>query len=316
MGYNDQIDPELRKTARTVPFGKQIVRMGNIYQAAAWKLAKVPSDVSAKTVETEGYQHLKLKTDIFMPAGASGPMPALIYVHGGAFCYKGAVYHKNLACIYAAKAKCKVFVPDYHLAPKYPYPAALEDVRSLYRYVADHAEELGIDPDRIGLAGDSAGATIAALISNQYERDGLAKPCLQMLVYPMTDNDMQTESMKKYTDTPFWNSQNHMQIWPLYFGDEDAGNFENGILKDDVKTEALPMYSILPSSIPDTYIETTEFDCLHDEGILYTQRLREAGANVEINETKGTFHGYDMALDAQIVKDAVKKRLSFLKRHF
>ena len=316
MDYKDKVDPELRKYARVMPFNSKIVRLGNYYQAAAYKLAKTPGDISVKTIETEGHQHLKLKTDIFTPAGMSGPMPALIYAHGGAFCYKAATYQKHLACIYAAKAKCKVFFPDYHLAPKYPYPAAQEDVRSLYRYVADHAEELGIDAGRIGLAGDSAGAAIAALICNRYERDGLVKPCLQMLIYPLTDNDMQTESMKQYTDTPFWNSQNHEKMWPMYFGDHECGGFENGALKDEVRAKALPMHSILPADIPDTYVETAEFDCLHDEGILYTHRLREAGANVELNDTKGTFHGYDMALDTKIVTDAVKKRLSFLRRNF
>ena len=169
MDYKDQIDPELRDTARQVPFNRRIIRVGNLYQSAVLKLMKIPGDVAAKTIEIEGYQDKKYKTEIFTPADAKGPMPALIYVHGGAFCYKAAAYHKNLACIYAAKAKCKVFFPDYHLAPEYPYPAGLEDVRSLYRYVSERAEELGIRKDMIGLAGDSAGATIAALICNEYE---------------------------------------------------------------------------------------------------------------------------------------------------
>ena len=219
MDYKDQIDPELRDTARQVPFNRRIIRVGNLYQSAVLKLMKIPGDVAAKTIEIEGYQDKKYKTEIFTPADAKGPMPALIYVHGGAFCYKAAAYHKNLACIYAAKAKCKVFFPDYHLAPEYPYPAGLEDVRSLYRYVSERAEELGIRKDMIGLAGDSAGATIAALICNEYEKENLIKPCLQMLVYPLTDADMETRSMKEYTDTPFWNSSNQRQMWEFYFGD-------------------------------------------------------------------------------------------------
>ena len=316
MDYQDLIDPELQKTARVMPFNRRIVAVGNVYQAAAWKLAKIPAGITVKAIETAGYQRLKLKTEIFMPADPEGPMPALIYVHGGAFCYKAATYHKQLACIYAAKAKCKVFFPDIHLAPRYPYPAALEDVRSLYRYVADHAEELGIDAGRIGLAGDSAGATIAAMICSEYERDQLIKPCLQMLVYPMTDTDMETPSMKEYTDTPYWNSTNHRKIWDLCFEDQYKEALENGSLGEDVKKEMLPMHSVPPSGIPDTYIETAEFDCLHDEGIRYGYKLEDAGTKVEYNDTKGTFHGYDMALGTQIVTDSIKKRLSFLRRHF
>ena len=316
MNYKEQVDPELKKMAKPVPFNRRIVAMGNVYQAAALKLVKIPKDILVSTIETEGYQGQRFKTEIFTPAGVEGPMPALICVHGGAFCYKAAVYHKKLACIYASKAKCKVFFPDYHLAPKYPYPAALYDVRSLFKYVEDHAAELGIDKDRIGVAGDSAGATVAAVICNEYGKDSAVKPCLQMLVYPMTDADMETESMKKYTDTPFWNSANHRKMWEISFGEQYSEAIKNRITKGNDKIEMLPMYSIPAAGIPDTYIETAEFDCLHDEGILYAHRLEEAGADVEINDTKGTFHGYDMALDTQIVTDAVKKRLSFLKRHF
>ena len=94
----------------------------------------------------------------------------------------------------------------------------MEDVRSLYKYAADHAEELGIDADRIGLAGDSAGGTIAALVCNGYEKEKLIKPCLQMLVYPLTDADMGTQSMRKYTDTPFWDSTYMSLMWDIYFG--------------------------------------------------------------------------------------------------
>ena len=319
MDYQDLIDPELQKTARVMPFNRRIVAVGNVYQAAAWKLAKIPAGITVKAIETAGYQRLKLKTEIFMPADPEGPMPALIYVHGGAFCYKAATYHKQLACIYAAKAKCKVFFPDIHLAPRYPYPAALEDVRSLYRYVTEHAEELGVDPDRIGLAGDSSGAAIAALVCNSSGKDGLPEPCLQMLIYPLTDADMETPSMRGYTEAPNWGSGNMPLVWKLYFGDENPEAFEDaegGVLNEEFKKEALPMHSSLPAVIPDTYIETTEIDCLHDEGILYGRRLEEAGANVEINDTKGTFHGYDTALDTRIVINAVKKRISFLRRHF
>ena len=76
------------------------------------------------------------------------------------------------------------------------------------------------------------------------------------------------------------------------------------------------MDSVLPKIIPDTYIETAEFDCLHDEGILYGKKLRRAGANVEINETKGTIHGYDVALNTQTVIKNIEKRILFLRKGF
>ncbi len=96
------------------------------------------------------------------------------------------------------EANCRVCFPDYHLTPKYPYPAAYEDVLALYRWIMENADELGIDTEKMGVAGDSAGASIAALICNNYNSEELKQPCLQMLVYPLTDIEMQTDSMKKF----------------------------------------------------------------------------------------------------------------------
>ena len=253
-------------------------------------------------IVTEGTQKLSVKTTVFSMADAQADAPALIYVHGGAFAYKAAAYQKKLAMIYAKKAGCKVFFPHYHLAPKYPYPAAYEDVMALYRYVTEHARELGVDPARIGIAGDSAGASLAALVCNRSEEENVKMPCLQMLVYPVTDARMETESMKLFTDTPNWDSKANERMWDYYCG------------KDPEKRDkASPMWCDLPSALPVTYIETAEFDCLHDEGLAYAGKLKQAGVDVEINETEGTFHGYDAAIDTQIVKQQISRRISFLR---
>ena len=85
MNYKDQVDPELKKLAKLMPFNRRIVTMGNVYQAAALKFVKIPKDILVSTIETEGYKGQRLKTEIFTPAGVEEPMPALICVHGGAF---------------------------------------------------------------------------------------------------------------------------------------------------------------------------------------------------------------------------------------
>ena len=302
MDYKELIDPELRKSANSFPFNSGIVMVGNLYQDFEWGRTKGPEGMEEKEIVTEGTQNLQVKTTVFSMADEQADMPALVYVHGGAFAYKAAAYQKKLAMIYAKKAGCKVFFPHYHLAPKYQYPAAYEDVMSVYRYVAEHAQELGVDPSRIGIAGDSAGASIAALVCNRWEEENVPMPCLQMLVYPVTDARMETESMKLYTDTPNWDSRANERMWDYYCG------------KDSEKRDkASPMWCDLPGALPGTYIETAEFDCLHDEGLAYAGKLKQAGVDVVINETEGTFHGYDAAIDTQIVKQQISKRLSFLR---
>ncbi len=305
MDYKQLIDPELTKNARRFPFNKGVIAGGNLYQGAEWRLIKAPEDIEEKEIMIEGYKGLSVRTSVFLPKGLDKAAPALLYVHGGAFVYKAAGYQKKLAMIYAKKAGCKVFFPHYHLAPKYPYPAAYEDVISVYRYITTHTGALGIIPDRIGVAGDSAGASIAALVCNRWEKENVTMPCLQMLVYPVTDARMETDSMKKFTDTPQWDANANAKMWSFYCGED---------LK--LRESASPMHCKLPDVMPKTYIEPAEYDCLHDEGVLYGEKLNRAGVDVKTVETKGTFHGYDAAITTRIVKDYIKKRVSFLKENF
>lgn len=306
MKYKKQINSELKQIARNIPYNKVIIRCANIFQVLSFHLTRIPEEVVNRNITMEGYKGLKCTVEIFEPANVKEKLPCLIYVHGGAFSYRASAYHKKLACMYAMRVKCRVYFPDYHLTPEYPYPAAYDDVLALYKYIMENAEEFGIDNEKIGMAGDSAGASIAALICNNYEQEELKQPCIQMLVYPLTDVNMQTDSMKKFTDTPLWNSKNNRRMWLYYCRN----------LKSEEIYAASPMHSSLPQVIPDTYIETAEYDCLHDEGILYGKRLREAGANVEINETKGTIHGYDSALNTKIAISNIEKRIVFLKKGF
>jgi len=304
--YKERIDPELWRIARNIPYNKAIIRCANLFLGISFRFTKLPETVHSHRIIMEGHKGLKLNVEMFEPSDGKEKLPCLIYAHGGAFSYRASAYHKKLACIYAMKAKCRVCFPDYHLTPRYPYPAAYEDVLAVYKYVMEHSEKLGIDVERIGMAGDSAGASLAALLCNRYEQEGLRQPCLQMLIYPLTDIAMQTKSMRRFFDTPLWNAKNNRRMWSYYcrnLSEEDAYG-------------ASPMHSSLPRIIPDTYIETAEYDCLHDEGILYGKRLREAGAKVEIHETKGTIHGYDSALNTRIAIRNIKRRVMFLRKGF
>lgn len=306
MNYKKQIHPELQQIAKNIPYNRAIIKFANLFQVISFHAATIPKEVTNRNITVEGYQGLKCRVAIFEPSNVKEKLPCLIYVHGGAFSYKASAYHKKLACMYAMKAKCRVYFPDYHLTPKYPYPAAYDDVLALYKCLMERSDEFGIDTDKIGVAGDSAGASITALLCNHYEQEGLKRPCIQMLIYPLTDVTMQTDSMKRFSDTPLWNSKHNKRMWSYYCKN----------LKDEDIYGASPMHSSLPTIIPDTYIETAEYDCLHDEGILYGKRLREAGANVEINETRGTIHGYDSAIHTEIAIRNIEKRILFLKKGF
>ena len=299
------IDPQLKGIAKKIPYNRFMILVAKPYQTLALKCTKIPDGVACRRVLlTENGR--KLPIDIYEPAAVTDVLPCLLMIHGGAFSYKASVYHKKLACLYAAEVRCRVVFPDYHLLPKYPYPAAYEDCLAALRWIVENAESLRIDQTRIGIAGDSAGGTLAATLCNQMTAEALPFPCAQMLVYPAVDATMSTQSMAQYSDTPLRNSRNNRKMWKLYLKKADSVLIR----------KASPMQNDLPDMIPQTYIETAEYDCLHDEGVLYAERLREAGANVDLNETKGTFHGYDSAIQTQIARTQIAKRITFLKKCF
>lgn len=306
MDYTDLIDPELKRIAKRIPYHKFMIRTANIYQMIALKLTRIPGEIKCKQLIVRENSGLPLNVALYEPAAAADKLPCLLYMHGGAFSYKASAYHKKLACTYALEANCRVAFPDYHLLPGHPYPAAYREVMSVYRWLSEDAESLRIDKALIGVAGDSSGGLLAAAICNEYEKEALPIPCAQMLIYPVTDASMSTKSMGMYDDTPLWNARNNKKMWEFYFKKTT----------EEHRRDASPMHSVLPHRIPDTYIETAEYDCLRDEGILYAEKLRQAGANVELNETKGTIHGYDCAIKTRIAQYNIGKRILFLKRCF
>ena len=242
----------------------------------------------------------------YTPNGVGNHAPCLLYYHGGGFVLPAAPYHYSLAKEYAQRAHCKVLFVDYRLAPRFPFPTAPEDCYSAYVWATANAGALSIDTSRIAVAGDSAGGALATVVCLMAKERGQIMPCGQMLMYPVTGIGMETESMKKYTDTPMCNSRDAEKYDKLYRPDPSAGKVEYA---SPIQAESL-------AHLPAAYIETAEFDCLRDGGILYAERLQEFGVPVELHNTEGTMHGFDIVLDSPIVRGCVDRRIAFLKKVF
>ena len=259
-----------------------------------------------KEHKIKSFDGCELTAYVISPKNLKKDAPCLINLHGGGFVFEGAFHHYRLAMAYAKEVGCKVVYVKYRLGPKYKFPVPMEDCYSVLEWVYKNAESLGIDKNNIAVGGDSAGGTLSAAVClMNRDRKSEIPIRFQLLVYPFLDMRNESASAKKYTDTPMWNSVLTAKVKRLLMPDGEV----NISYISPVESENL-------SDLPPAYIETAEFDCLHDDGILYTELLEKEGTEVELFETKGTMHGYDIAFKSPTALKAIKKRTDFMKKMF
>ena len=186
------IHPSLNR--RTIPMIQKA--MGLLYHqqrsssAVRVERVRIPAD-AGQAVRALLYIPVEGKTDA-----------CLLYCHGGGYAFPAAPYQYKLARIYAQQVGCRVLFPDYRLAPEYPFPAAVDDCFAAYRRLLEMAEGAGI-----AVCGDSAGGTLSMAVCLRALDEGLPAPCAQLLTYPAVGNAGETDSLRRYTDTPMCNSR-------------------------------------------------------------------------------------------------------------
>jgi acetyl esterase len=176
-----------------------------------------------------------------------------------------------------------VLAVDYRLAPEHPFPAAVDDARAAFRWAVAHAEELGADPQRVAVGGDSAGGNLAAVVSMLAARDGEPQPALQLLIYPTVDRHNPFPSLDAFGQGFFLSARDI--DW--YYDQYTAGT---GVGRDDPAISPLcarPFPELCPA-----LVVTAGCDPLRDEGDAYAERLRSAGVPVRHLPGPGLIHGY------------------------
>lgn len=242
---------------------------------------------------------------IYTPASAAGGV--LVFMHGGAFVF-GDLESEHGRCLeYAERAECVVVSVDYRLAPEDPYPCAIDDCTAALLWVAGHARDLGADPARIGVAGASAGGALAAgLCLRNRDEVGLALR-LQLLVYPVVDDQASNASTRAFYNYPGWSGAQTEQMWRAYLG-------------ADTRTTSLyaaPARASSLAGLPPTYIVTADEDPLRDEGIDFARALLAAGIPTELHNFAGTFHGFDVLAPATAPgRRALDEQVRYLRDGF
>lgn len=238
----------------------------------------------------------------YTPVSNPDTVPAIVFFHGGADLFPALPYQYRLAEKLAVEASCRVFLVMHDLAPKYNPPAQILEGLDVYRQLIEQREYY-INPEKVAVMGDSSGGTMAAALCLLAKDGYVPMPKGQMLLYPSLDMRYDTPSMKKYTDVPVINTEAIDCYRKIVRTDWSEGN----------KYYLSPAEAESVKGLCKTYIETAEFDPLHDEGVEYARRLEKEGIPVILNETKGTVHSFDMAANSQIVEAAIAKRVAFLK---
>lgn len=300
------IHPDFLKYKITPPLNPAFLPAVQFFMKRLQDMVKIPEELKETRLKIQGYQDVPLGISIYEPAEEREPLPALVYFHGGAFALQSAPCHKKLSCSYALNTPCKVISVDYRLLPKNTFPIGLEDCFAAYCWVLENASHLGIRPNRIALGGDSAGGALSAGVCLLARDRGIPMPCFQMLIYPVLDERQNSASMKKYQDTPMWNSRLNARMWKMYL--------KNGLPVG--KEYASPAEAVSLEGMPPAYVEVAEYDCLRDEGIAFAKALKDSGIPVELYETKRTIHGFEIAEKNEIVKDCIERRIGKLRSVF
>ena len=222
-----------------------------------------------------------MKARLYRGAGTSeGILPGLLYLHGGGWVIGDLDSHEGVCRRLANLARCRVLALDYRLAPEHPFPAAVDDSAAALTWMAEHAAEIGIDPNRLAVGGDSAGGNLAAVLALMGRDGTVPATTFQMLLYPVVDMAMNTGSYKRMTEgVPLTASSMR------WFIDHYAAESQ----RMDWRTA--PIRAVSLAGTPPAFVLTVGHDPLADEGRAYAARLEAEGVRVAAMHLSDQLHG-------------------------
>jgi acetyl esterase len=267
----------------------------------------VPLDVDELLVPgPDGAPEVRVRR--YQPADHDGPLPALVYIHGGGFVVGSLDLYDADCRRIAAEVGAVVFSVDYRLAPEHPFPAGLEDCYATLVWVEENAGELGVDAERIAVGGESAGGGLTAGVALLARDRGGPRLCLQFLGIPEIDDRLETESMRSLGEgTPITTRENGEISWDCYLGEGVRGT-------DLVSPYAAPARATDLAGLPPALITAYEFDALRDEGIAYAQQLMWFGVPTELHVYPGAFHACTWLSHAAICQKILGDLVDTLRR--
>lgn len=231
------------------------------------------------TVRDGSHLHARLYSAA-LPGASSA---AVLYFHGGGYVVGSLDSHDALCRALAARAGCVVIAVGYRLAPEWVFPTAVHDAQDAWHWLLQEAEALGIDPTRLAVAGDSVGASLATVLCNQLAVDPRhAQPCLQVLIYPVTDASRPTASLQRYGSGYLLEKDTLSWFYEHYAGEPS----------DRLDPRFSPLLAQIAPNVAPVLLAVAECDPLHDEGVAYAAHLQAAGVAVDMKLYAGMTHDF------------------------
>ncbi|WP_299106282.1 alpha/beta hydrolase [uncultured Tenacibaculum sp.] len=248
---------------------------------------------------------------VVKPKKAKKLLPTLVYFHGGGWVFNSFETHKRLMRDIALKAEVAIVFVEYSRAPEASYPVANEEGYTATLFVSKHGKKYGLDSNNIIVGGDSAGGNMATAVSMMAKRKGFPKIQGQVLLYPVTDTNLNTNSYERFSKGHYLTRATMKWFWDVYAPKKE--------------TQILPTVAPLKASLeelqdlPQTLLITAEYDVLRDEGEAYAKKLRTAGVPVISTRYGGTIHDFivlNPLRETVASKAAVAQISSFLKESY
>jgi acetyl esterase/lipase len=295
------VAPELRNPVLYLPVGVANERALRAARRFLARSTPVVEGVTVHQVHVPNQSGPPVPVSWYQRDDRRRPSGALLWIHGGGL-VMGAPPQSHAWCSrVAAELDVLVANVDYRLAPEHPFPAGLDDCIAALAWLAANAEELGIDPDRIAVGGDSAGGGLAAAVAQRVRDEGGPALCFQLLVYPMLDDRTVVRSQRERLDALIWNAASNRFAWTAYLGHPPSEAPERPYAAP-ARTEDL-------RGLPPAWIGVGDIDLFHDEDVAYAHRLREAAVACELHIEPGMYHGADAVMPDRAITAGFRTRM-------
>ncbi|CQD18142.1 alpha/beta hydrolase domain-containing protein [Mycobacterium europaeum] len=298
------IDPEISESLRGLPdFDFSLDNLSAMRSGSMFEPQSAPG-VERIELTTEGSG---VALSVLRPVESTDDSPVLFWIHGGGMVIGNRHMDDARLIEWCRSLGCVCISVEYRLAPEAPYPAPLDDCDAALRFVVEHAHDLRIDRQRIGIGGRSAGGALAAGLALRWRDHANAALAFQYLEYPMLDDRGLTAS-SQLQGLPVWTRESNTFGWRSYLGDRCG--------TDDVPTDAAPARATEFTGLPTAFIGVGTADCLRDESIDYAARLCRAAVPTELHVYAGAVHGFDMFADTAVARTAARDSADWLARQF